>query len=412
MLDQENQYLFKYVWRSITRNPGRSFFIGFSVSLAVVIAVWVIAFFDGLNKQIEEAVVKANVGTFQIHESHYAHSTDSSFPEVFTEDLKRKLTVPEIKSFSPELILDGNIATPEGSAGLVVLGVDPRLQKNFLPLYRNLIAGEFLDESDQHQVLIGEELAREFKFKTGDQLVLNYQDKAGELRSELLTIKGIYQLNGKIFERRFMYLNQRTWQTLFLNEDTGKTLFNRIAIISEGLKQKPLVKEIISGTSLKLKSWKQLNPEMAVVLEFHDGMIKFFFLIIAITITMTILTPVRMLWQERFKELRMLSTLGVSIRKFWKIGIIENVIMIGLSTFASIIVLVIIIGIQSYRGVDFRFLNNGVALERAGIQMPGIVYPYLSTKQLAITFLFVIFILSSSYIYSIFETLKKLKEEP
>lgn len=411
MLGQENRYLFKYVWRSISRNPGRSFFIGFSVSLAVIIAVWVIAFFDGLNHQIEDAVVKANVGTFQIQEANYARSTDSSHPEVFTEELRRKISGYDFLAYSPELVLDSNISTPEGTAGLITIGIDPELHKSFLPLGKNMIEGNFIRPTDEQEVVIGEELANEFKFKTGDQLVLNYQDSQGELRSEILNIKGIYRLNGNVFERRFAYISQKTWQKLFLNHDSGKILFNRITILADGIHQKNDVKEILKGTPFKLKTWKQLNPEMAVVLEFHDGMIKFFFLIIAITITMTILTPIRMLWQERFKEMRMLSTLGVSIRKFWKIGLFENIVMIGLSAIFSSFVLSIIIGVQSYRGVDFRFLNNGVAIDRAGIQMPGIVYPLLSGKQLMITFLFVVFVLSSSYVYSVFETLKKLKEE-
>ena len=126
MLNDENSYLFKFAWKSIRRNKGRSFFIGFSVSLAVFIAVWVVAFFDGLNHQIEKAVVNTNTGYFQVQDPQYARSTASSLPvelSLYTE----KLLVPPVKSYSPELVLDGNIATPEGAAGLTVLGIQPSL---------------------------------------------------------------------------------------------------------------------------------------------------------------------------------------------------------------------------------------------------------------------------------------------
>ena len=91
MLNNENRYLFKFAWKSIQRHPGRSFFIGFSVSLAVVIAVWVVAFFDGLNFQIEKAVVNTNTGYFQIQEPLYAQTTDSSSPNEYSDDIKTKL---------------------------------------------------------------------------------------------------------------------------------------------------------------------------------------------------------------------------------------------------------------------------------------------------------------------------------
>lgn len=411
MLNNENRYLFKFAWKSIRRHTGRSFFIGFSVSLAVVIAVWVVAFFDGLNSQIEKAVVNTNTGFFQIQDPLYSASTDSSRPQNYTTGLKQKLEARPVTAASPELVLDGNISTPEGAAGLVVIGIVPEIHKKLLPLPKKIQEGVFIDSNDEYGIMIGKELADQFKFHAGDQLVLNYQDKNGELRSELLTIRGIFKYNSKGFEKRFTYVNQKTWQKLFLNEDTGKILFNRITLLAPDLKVEPQIKSRIMEEDLILKSWKELNPEMAVVLEFHDGMIRFFFVIIGITITMTILTPVRMLWQERFKELKMMSILGVSSSKFWKLGIYEVILMIGLSAIFSTVLLVSIIGYQSYTGVDFRFLNDGIAIERAGIKLPGIIYPKLTAEQIVVTFLFVVFVLSISYLWSIYRTLKRLEVE-
>lgn len=182
--------------------------------------------------------------------------------------------------------------------------------------------------------------------------------------------------------------------------------------MTDNLGDEAVIKDRLQGSNLVLKSWKNLNPEMAVVLEFHDGMINFFFLIIGITITMTILTPVQMLWQERLKELRMLNTLGITSSKFWKIGLFEIVQMIFTSGFLASLLLVIIIGIQSQTGVDFSFLNKGIAIERAGIVLPAIIFPQLTIQQIVITFIFVIVILSISYLWSIYRTLKKLEVAP
>ncbi len=409
-MNNENLYLFKFAWKSIRRNAGRSFFIGFSVSLAVTIAVWVMAFFEGMNAQIEKAVVNTNTGFFQIQEQHYAQSTDSAFPALYSEQLKKKLKHPQLTA-SPELVLDANISTPEGSAGLLTIGIVPELHQNLLPLTSHMVSGKFVDQ-EEYGVVIGQELAKIFKFQVGDQLVLNYQDQQGELRSELLNIQGIYHYNSQGFEKKFVYINQSTWQKLFLNNDTGNVLFNRITLLTPDLEYRPLVENMIKGNDYSLKSWKDMNPEMAVVLDFHDGMIKFFFLIIAITITMTILTPVNMLWQERLKELRMMNVIGVTRQKFWKIGFSEVFLMICLSGLFSFFLLISVIGVQSQTGLDFKHLSDGVAIERAGIKLPGVIYPLLSGEQLLITFIFVILVLGFSYIFSIHRTLKKLESEP
>jgi len=412
MLNNENSYLFKFAWKSIRRNAGRSFFIGFSVSLSVVIAVWVVAFFDGMNHQIEQAVVNTNTGFFQLQDPLYAKSTDSSKPLVWTEELQKKLSSLPITSVSPELVLDGNISTPEGAAGLLVLGIEPDLHKKFLPLAYEIKQGRFLLPNDQDSVVIGLELARIFKFNVGDQLVLNYQDVGGELRSEILNIAGIYHFNSNGFEKRYVYINQSTWQKLFMNQEISGIHFNRVAMMAKDLKGEEIIRNSLSNEGVVVKSWKQLNPEMSVVLEFHDGMIRFFFLIIGITILMTIMTPVRMLWQERYKELKMMAIVGVASPKFWKIGIFEVFLMIALSTVFSILFLIAVIGTQSYTGIDFSFLSaDGVSIERAGIKLPQIIYPQLTIQQLIITFVFVIFVLSVSYIWSIHKTLQKLDAE-
>jgi ABC-type lipoprotein release transport system permease subunit len=411
MLNDENSYLFKFAWKSIQRNAGRSFFIGFSVSLAVFIAVWVVAFFDGLNHQIEKAVVNTNIGYFQFQDPLFAKSTDSTTPLPFNR-YAELLNKPFIMGYSPELVLDGNISTPEGAAGLAVIGIDPQLHKSFLPVYRKIKSGHFLHLDDEDSIVIGEELAKVFKFSINDQLVINYQDVKGELRSEILKIKGIYHFNGKAFEKRFVYINQKTWQRLFFNHEMKEILFNRIPLMTKNLSPLKDLEQLVVNQGVEVKTWKNLNPEMAVVLEFHDGMIQFFFIIIGITIVMTILTPVQMLWQERLKELKMLNILGVSSEKFWKIGLFEVIQMIICSSIASSFLLVIIIGIQSKTGIDFRFLNDGVTLERAGIKLPNIIYPHLTFQQIIVTFVFVLIVLGISYMWSIHRTLKKLEVSP
>lgn len=410
MFNHENRYLFKFAHKSIRRNAGRSFFIGFSVSLAVIVAVWVLAFFDGVNAQIENSVVNTNIGFFQLQEHAYSRTTDPTNPLPFTEDLKQRLAHEDLK-ISPELVLDGNISAPEGAAALLAIGVVPEYHQKFLPIASNLVAGEFLTPQDENQVIIGKELANIFKLQPGDQLVFNYQDVKGELRSEILFIKGIFHFSSNSFEKRFIYLNQPTWQKLYLNQDSGKVLFNRISIMTPSLSYREEVEGLIKGQNLVLKSWKDLNPEMSVVIEFNDGMIRMFFVIIAVTILMTILTPVQMLWQERFKELKMMNILGVSNTRFWKLGLFEVIYMILYSGIASSVILFVILAIQSKTGVMFDYGREGVNIERAGIKLTGIVYPVISPSQIMVTFLFIIFVMMSSYTWSIYRTLKKLEAE-
>lgn len=401
-----NSFLFTYAGKNIWRHKGRSFFIAFSVSLAVTVSVWVMAFFDGMNHQIEQAVVNTNLGDYQIQEAQYSFNTDSSHPFEWNESLEKRIQKTGATAYSPELVLDANISAPEGSASLSVIGIISSLHRKFLPISDSLVEGSFIENIDTDSVVIGQALADEFKFHVGDEFVINYQDINGELRSEILKIKGIYQFNANVFQKRFVYISQRTWQNLYFGSENGFK-FNRIPIALKS-SQLNLQKNF---PEFKVKHWKDLNPEMAVVLDFHDGMVRLFFLIIAVTIMMTILTPIRMLWQERLKEFRMLHILGVNHKNFWSIGLSEVILMVLFASILSTTFLTIILGIQSQTGLDFTFINQGYIIERAGIRLPRIIYPRLATEQILITVAMVILILGSSYSWSISRTLKKLKEE-
>lgn len=410
MLNDENRYLFKFAFRSILRNCGRSFFIGFSVSLAVFIAVWVLAFFDGMNAQIERAVVDTNTGFYQLQEKSYSRTTDPANPLEFTETLRNKLTRQGIKQLSPELVVDANISTPEGNAALVLLGIVPGFHRNFLPISASMVDGEFLRSDDEDGIVIGKELASIFQWKPGDQMVVNYQDVTGELRSEILTIRGIYHFSSNSFEKRFAYTSQRTIQKIFLNHVSGRILFHRIPFMTKNLDEEDALKSQLGTDKITVKTWKDMNPEMSVVIEFNDGMINFFFIIIALTITMTILTPIQMLWQERFQELRMMNIIGVVRKRFWKIGLFEVFQMILFSGVASSVLLSIVLGIQSRTGVDFRYSEQNVDIERAGIRLQGVVYPLFSPDQILVTFVFIIFVMCLSYTWAIHRTLRKLEK--
>jgi ABC-type lipoprotein release transport system permease subunit len=390
------------------RNSGRVIFISSCVTFAAIASIWLFAFLKGFAFEIEKAVVNTNTGHFQLREIHYAQTTDSSFARPFTIELEKKLKSSTL-FFSPELIFDGNILAPEGASALEVLGVSPSHHKHLMPLPEKMIAGSYLDGTEKDSVVIGNELAKLFDYKVGDQLILNYQDYYGELSSEILTIQGIFDYNSRGFQKKHIYVNQRTWQHLYFRHDSDKLLFNRITILASGVDdRRPILANKFKDTGLVLKSWKDLNPELGVINDFQMAMIKFFFVMIGIAVTMTILNPVQMAWQERLKELQLLNTIGISIKDIWKFGFFEFVLMVIVAGTASSIFLFIVLGIQSKTGLDFSEINKGAYIERGGIIMPRLIFPTFEITQLIGVFASIALVYALSYVVAIRSTLKRL----
>lgn len=403
----ENRYLAKLAVKNINRNRGRSFFIGLSVAMSVVMAVWILAFFDGLNHQIENAVVKGNVGHWQLQEKNYALTTDPTTPVPWDVQSLDGFDKKIIQGQSPELVLDGYISGTEENAALQVVGIDFKLHQEMFKLGDYITSGHWPTQTERG-IVIGQEVAEQFQYAVGDSIVINFQDTKGELRSELLPVLGIYNHNGRSFERKYAYVSGDVVEEFLFGAPDPQFLIHRVVLITNELAQsETTVAEAAKKTNLSYSSWKQINPEMGVVLDFHEGLIRFFFVIIAITVTVTILTPVSMLWHERLSEIRMMSIIGVPKKKIWRLGMFEAVLMTFLAATTAAFFILVIVGIHTKTGIDFRDISNGQIMERAGIQLPRTVFPRLLPKQLLVTYGFVILIITTSYAFAIRGVLKK-----
>ncbi len=404
-MNAENRYLFKLAWKNIRRNPGRSFFIGFSVALSVSIAVWVLALFDGMNHQIEEAVVLGNVGYTQAQEKEYASTTDPMSPAPF--DVKNLPAVP----YSPELVLDAFLTAPEGTAGFQVIGVQFPLHARAYGLDKAMVKGAWPSPGDRG-IVIGQDTAEKFQLNPGDQMVLNFQDAKAELRTELVNVAGVYSKNGRSFERYFAYVDGDLVEEFLFGAADPRVLVHRVSFMGPNFLAAEAASLPLAGsTGLVHKTWKDLNPEMAVVIDFHDGMVRFFFLIVGLTVIVTILTPVSMLWQERHGELRMMSVIGVPPGKIWRMGFFEAISMGVLAGTASVLVLVAVLLWQGERGVGFESMTKEDQIERAGIVLPKVVYPRLRAHHPLVAYGFVLVVVGLSYGWAVSSVQRRLRRQ-
>ncbi|MFZ4712341.1 MAG: ABC transporter permease [Bacteriovoracaceae bacterium] len=403
-------YLFKFALRNITRNKARSFFIGFSVAISVTMAVWIMALFDGMNKQIIGSIIDGNVGHFQVQEKNWGMAGDPTKPISPNSDLRAKLlAIPGVQGVSQELILEGFVNSTHGAQSVNLIGVVPEQMDSVVPIQKNLVEGMAL-QNDSKGALIGLALKEKFHLKLGDQIVLNYQDVVGNLRNELVPVTGIFNANAPSFQKGTIYMTGTEVGKL-LGETPDKPLqgSHRFVILAPDIEGKVTFAPILNDNII-LKAWADINPEMGGVVQFHHGLVNFFLVIVGICISVTILTPISMLWQERVKEFEMMHTIGINRYKMWLIGFSEAVIMFLYSLGLALFLIFVIVGTQSKTGLNFAALYDDVgSVERAGIVLPRVVYPILTLGQFVVSISFVMFTVFISYALAIRSGLKQIR---
>jgi ABC-type lipoprotein release transport system permease subunit len=150
-----------------------------------------------------------------------------------------------------------------------------------------------------------------------------------------------------------------------------------------------------------LKSWQDINSEMAIVIDFQKGFINMIMTIIAIAILITIMTPIMMIWQERKNELAMLKILGINEKQILIFGIYEAILMGGFAFILALLIIGAIIGYEAHYGIDLMFLTGGKGVNRAGIRLEGLIYPLLHPQVILVIFFYLLSVLVASYYWSI-----------
>lgn len=405
-------YRFIFAYRAVSRHRLRSITICLCIAFSIAGAVWVHSMFAGINAQIAEAVKDCDVGDFQIQTEGLANNQNyfaiEKLDELYLNDLNG---IDGIASVSPEIVFPGHVASGQGSEDVNLIGGDAKLTEETLHFKVSKMVGDFYSDTKAYEVVVGGDFAVKFQLSIGDNFTFHFQNPDGMLKKNFLKVVGIYHKNGPEFERKHIFASEATVKKMTGIE--GPRSFNRMIVrinndrLLLGVQKR--VQEVNKKFSKKvtLKTWRDINPEMAVVSDFHDGVVNMVMAIVAITMAITLITPVLMIWQERKSELQMLKTIGIPKKEIIKLGLSEALILGVVSAALALSFITIIISWGKTYGIDLKILTGGKGINRAGLRMEGLIYPQLNIEILPIICCFILVIFFLSYFLGLRKTLER-----
>ncbi len=368
-----------------------------SVTVSVTIAVLIFASYEGMVSQLTGAAILNNLGNFQIRERSFALSKDPTTPVAEYVDLKSKLKgVSRITGLSRQVVLPGFVSSTEGSQAIDLVGVDGNEINSVIPLKTSI------SEGTADGTVIGKGLAKKLNLSVGDNLVINFQDIEGELRTEVLPISGIFDFSSKKFQKSFVFTRIEDVEML-----AGFKGIHRFVIKGDSLTFKDLAPLV--PDKMILTHWSELNPEIALTINFQKGVIYFFLIILGFGISLTILTPISMVLNERIPEFRMMSVLGISKPKIFVLNLNEATILSLISLVSSIILSSLIVIFLSHSGVHLA-TSAGAIIERGGIILPNVIYPAIKSEQMVISIVFTLLTVYLSYLFATWKILKHVRK--
>lgn len=234
--------------------------------------------------------------------------------------------LPDVTAASPVVSGPGFARRGEAVKSILVIGIDPERYERIISVSDNIIKGEFRVSAGN--TVIGSELAKDLGVRIGGKLRLD----AGDGRTAVLTITGIFELGVRELDSRYVYLDLKQAQSLL-------GLFGGITVIDLTVNDIFAASEVSDRigrlTALKSESWMQTNSELMNALKsqsLSSNLISFF---VALSVALGIASVLAISVTQRTREIGILRAMGARRAQMLRVFLLQGAVLGLTGSFAG-----------------------------------------------------------------------------
>lgn len=397
--------LLQVAWKNIWRNKIRSLVILVAIALGIFAGVFSMGFYKGMAEQRVKTAISTEASHIQIHQKEYLTDPDSKVFIPNVNDITSYLNSQEfVKHSSARVIVNSMITSAETGSGVKLVGIIAADEKQVTDISTRLTDGEYLEGIKRNPILIGEKLAEKLNIKIRSKVVLTLQNLEGEMMYASFRVAGIFKTSNTMYDESTAFVRQKDIAVLIsLDPSAG----HEIAILLNSNEAMEVTLDHLTEkySTLDVKSWKEIMPEVALVEQTMDIPMYIFMGVILFALLFGIINTMLMAVLERRKELGMLMAIGMNKIRVFKMIMLETVMLSLTGGLVGIVLGALITIIASRQGIDLS--ATGQAYESLGYDP--LVYPVFKISMAVTVTIMVIF---TGFLGSLYPARKALKLKP
>ncbi len=381
----------KIAWRNILRNKRRSLITLSAVSLGLAVLIFFQSLNEGSLDLLVNGVIENGVGHIQIHRKGFHKEPSIEIAVEHPEEILKQLErFSEIKAKTERIKTGGLITSSAKSTATAIWGINPQQESKLTQLGDLIIKGEYLNDGDSHQALIGKDLAEFLQVDVSDKIVLFTQGADGSLANEAYRIKGILETNSPLFDRGTVFLTLTDAQELTVLRNKASEI---VMLISDSDLSTPLAERIraVLPESLEVLSWQEAAPYLIQGIEIRRAFAFILALIVFSITALGIMNTFVMAIFERIHELGVMMAVGTKPQQVIGMVIAEALFLASLGIVFGTIIGLSVASYYSAHGIDLGSLTNipkGLGLN---VKIGSIMYSKIVPQQV-INFIVLVFL--------------------
>ena len=319
----------RLAWRNLWRHKRRTWLTTTAMIFSNVLLVFMISLQFGSYDMMINNTLQAFSGHIQVQHEEYKDNPRlrRSIPAVvpLADELRSTLPAARIAARGAGFAL---VSSEQRSLGVQIIGVEPEYEPSVSTLPGLVKEGQFLQDSNAAEIVIGRVLARNLKVTVGDELTLLGSGRDGSFAAGVVTISGIFDSGSSDMDRNFAEVPLHYFQDTFAMRDHG----NSIVVAVDDLRDVPealaTVENIIKGEdSLTALDWSQLQPGLKQAIQADLTSAWFMYGLLIILVAFSVLNTQLMSVLERTREFGVITALGIKPRKLASLVMLETALM-------------------------------------------------------------------------------------
>ena len=347
-------------WRNLWRHKRRTGILLTTICFAVGGVLVLNAFLRGMQVAMAEMAIDNLNGHIKVLAPGYLDDPGIKKSFELEPPGTPELAVDGIKGWAPRVRVPAVIMSERETRGVQFVGIVPS-SEDISFLGDVTLDGENLRGPDDQRILLGRALAEQLETGVGRRIVLITQGVDGSNRESGYRIAGVYDAVGTGLEKAFVFTGLKTVQEL-LSVAAVTELSVRL---TEESRSPAVLRSLTSAFGdLDVMTWKELEPQAAMMFEVADMAVFIWFLIVMGALTFGLVNTLVTAVMERVRELGMLRALGMR-----RGTVIAQVVIESMLTMVIGIAVGVALGL-----LGFLWLADGIDLSAfaEGMEMTGI----------------------------------------
>jgi ABC-type lipoprotein release transport system permease subunit len=382
----------RIAWRSVWRQPGRSFVLMGAVALAVFTFVGSTAFTDGFGQEMIRSAVDLQGGHIRMSAAGYEDNPtlQAVVPDSVIQAVPGVLSESDVR-MAPQVISMGMVNAPEQSAAVQINGVDVVLESRVTTIPELVFEGSWL--ADSTDIVMGAELADRLGVRLGEKVVLMANNTSNEVGAAAYRISGLYRSSMRPFDRMQVFVTRPAARHL-LGLATG---VSTVTIVLEdlGAVNEQAAELRKAWPDLDVLTWQDRNPMLEMAEAAYDWSAWLMAVILFTAVGFILVNAFLMVIFERVKEFGVMLAIGTRPAVIRRMLVMEALFISLLGMAGGIVLSVLGLGYWFVNGLDLGAFSSG--LTAYGISP--VIHPVLDPFHLLPGFviIFVMVLLAVQY---------------